>query len=44
MGHEYDPGDLADCLIEALLFSNPGVPAFHEYGVELIHHHKRAAA
>jgi hypothetical protein len=36
MGHEYDPDDLADCLVEALLHSNPGVPGYLDYGVELV--------
>ncbi len=35
-GHEYNPNDLADCLIEALLHSNPSVPGYDDFGVELV--------
>lgn len=34
-GHEYDPDNLADCLVELLLHSNPDIKAYLDYGVEL---------
>jgi hypothetical protein len=35
LGHEFDPDNLADCLVEALLHSNPDIPPYADYGVEL---------
>lgn len=35
LGHDYNPDDLADCLVEALLHSNPDIPPYADYGVEL---------
>ena len=35
-GHEYDPDDLADCLVETLLHSNPDIAGYMDYGVELL--------
>lgn len=34
-GHEFDPTNLADCVVELLLFSNPDIRSFDEYGLEL---------
>lgn len=35
-GHEFDPGDPADCLAELLLHSNPEVKGYLDYGLELV--------
>lgn len=35
-GHEFDPDNLGDCIVELLLHSNPGVRAYLDYGVELV--------
>jgi hypothetical protein len=36
LGHPYDPDDLADCLVELLLHSNPAIRPYADYGVELV--------
>jgi hypothetical protein len=33
-GHEYDPGDPGDMLVELLLHSNPDIAGYLDYGVE----------
>ena len=35
LGHEFDPNNLADCVAELLLHSNPGVLSYDRYGIEL---------
>lgn len=35
-GHEFDPDDLADCIAELLLHSNPDIKGYLDYGIELV--------
>jgi hypothetical protein len=35
-GHELNEADLGECIVEALLNSNPGVGGYLDYGIELI--------
>jgi hypothetical protein len=38
MGHEYNPDDLGDCILEVLLQSNPAVKGYLDYGIERLDH------
>jgi len=36
MGHEFDPTDAADCIVELLLHSNPDISGYMDYGIECL--------